>query len=421
MATASPAPSPPPRSLLATPTYSPLFLVGTTDGASAPARVVDVNADASRLLAMRDDGLAAMWDLRTARLISTLERTAGDQPTSDEAPDRPQFELDTTGTRAFAHMTHPGTHSWNFGHEVRVWNVRTGRLESSRTIVASTFASRPSADGAMRAFLANGYYLDAGSALHVEGAPAIASALRRERDRELVLDVRWSEDGTRFAVLRLASPPGPGERATTSILDVWVVGSGRRLVTVPAPGDHLAAFSHDGSTVAVGVWHASTSVFDVATTTWHPTIAHDGLAATISGDGDTLATEPSVDDPTVSVYATRSAAKIATIANARLGGAVALDRQGRRLAVVTENDVTVWDVASPSKPVLRFAATDGGPGAFTRDGRCVVATDGESLDIHRVSDGAWVEARPFFAAGAKGAPTLVVRTSASMAKLADFW
>ena len=91
------------------------------------------------------------------------------------------------------------------------------------------------------------------------------------------------------------------------------MGSGRRLVDALAPGDQLMAFSHDGSTVAVGVWHASTSVFDVATT---------------------------------------------TIANARLGGALALHRAGRRLAVETENDVTGWDVANPSKPVLRFAATN---------------------------------------------------------------
>lgn len=80
----------------------------------------------------------------------------------------------------------------------------------------------------------------------------------------------------------------------------------------------------------------------------------------------------------------------------------------------------MWEVAGAPEPVLRFAVNGGGPRSITPDGRFVVAND-ETLRIHRVSDGAWLEARPFFAAGATGAPTLVVRTSASMATLADFW
>jgi len=63
---------------------------------------------------------------------------------------------------------------------------------------------------------------------------------------------------------------------------------------------------------------------------------------------------------------------------------------------------------------ILFMEGQGEPAEITR----LKADLGGLADAYRSTDGAWVQARPFFAAGAKGAPTLVVRTSASMATLA---
>jgi WD40 repeat protein len=190
----------------------------------AQAAFATASRDASRVLAVREDGLAVVWDLSGRKVLATLQDTPLPKHSGPLIePDKLDFSED--GSRVQGIFVAPGSHGWEFEYTVRVWSARTGRLESTRTIAGSGVYVRPSRDGSKRAFLSSPYYLDPGYRLFLSGVPdALVVALAR--DPRLVFDVAWESDGSRLSITRARTRPANRDDV---VHERWDVASGRRL------------------------------------------------------------------------------------------------------------------------------------------------------------------------------------------------
>jgi len=182
--------------------------------------------DGSRLLAVSEDGVPIVWDVRGGRVLSTPDGTPFHRRSGESAVESDRFELSDDGSRVQAITVAPGAHGWEFNYTVRVWSAGTGRLESKRTVAGSGVEVHASRDGSKRAFLSKPYYLDPGYRLFVGGVPdALVASLAK--DRRLVFEASWSSDGRRLSVTRAR---GSAAVSGDVVHEVWDVATGRRVL-----------------------------------------------------------------------------------------------------------------------------------------------------------------------------------------------
>lgn len=193
----------------------------------APAAFATASRDASRVLAVREDGLAVVWDAPGRQVLSTLQGTPLSRPPGIEPIEHDTFDFSDDGSRVQAISVAPGGHGWELEYTLRVWSAGTGRLESTRTVAGSGVVVRPSRDGSRRAFLSSPYYLDPGYRLFLGGVPEpLVAALAK--DPRLVFDVAWSSDGSRLSITRART-----RRAVRDdvVHERWDVATGRRVAS----------------------------------------------------------------------------------------------------------------------------------------------------------------------------------------------
>jgi WD40 repeat protein len=213
-----------------------------------PAHCLAFSPD-GKTLATAEVGLIRFWDAATGRQVSQIA---------------PRFHEEFCGAGFLAFS--PDGHrlaALGRGHEVGVWNVRTGERLFCVELHTEGCVALPSNE--RLAFTPDGRMLWAGSndvafALDAATGKVMASVKHAGKDTEITAALAFSPDGNTFA-----AAPYQGKR----VVELWSQAGGKPLLTLEVPeeddGVRCLAFSHDGRLLAAGtgngttrVWHART-------------------------------------------------------------------------------------------------------------------------------------------------------------------